>query len=291
MAKRDRVETNGIDHVHLNVDRLDEAIALFTRLFDCKHNRPLYIESIDGINSMNSFGLDVIAPASEEGLYAKMMRRMGGEGISAVSFYVDDLDDATRKIEATGIRKISEIGYPGIERQTQFHAGDCYGMSLELVYLYPDALEKMRALQAEQGREHGGEAYIEAQPGAVATGGVHHVRLRVPSPEDLTAAIEKFESWFECSWERAADGRSATSTLDVHLLVSDDGRQGVDAFGMAVPDLEAATRRAEAVGMTPIEAPSYLRERERVACYAPSDCFGLSLVLVESDRKRPHRHH
>lgn len=291
MARSEKVETSGIDHVHLNVYALDRAIERFTGLFDCKHNHPLYIESIDGMNSMNSFGMDVIAPASEQGLYARMMERMGGEGISAVSFYVEDLDEATRRIEATGIRKVSEIGYPGIERQTQFHAKDCFGMSLELVYLYPDALEKMRALQADQAKQHAGRAHIEARPGAVATGGIHHVRLRVPSAGALDEAIARFESWFACAWERASDGRSATSSLDIHLLVSDGGGQGVDAFGMAVPDLEVAVDRARALGMQPIEPPAYLAARERAVCFAPGDCFGLSLVLVESTLQRPHRHH
>jgi 4-hydroxyphenylpyruvate dioxygenase-like putative hemolysin len=291
MARRDRVETAGIDHLHLNVYEIENAIELFTGLFECKHNVPLYIDSIDGINSMNSLGMDVIAPASEDGMYARMMRRIGGEGLSAVSFYVDDLDDATRRIEATGIRKVSEIGYPEIERQTQFHANDCFGMSLELVYLYPGAKEKMAAMQASQAAENDGKPHIESQPGAVATGGIHHVRLRVRSAADLDAAIAKFESWFECSWLHAGDGRSATSSLDVHLWVSEDGTEGVDAFAMAVPDLEAATKRAAEIGLTEIETPAYLQKIEKAVCLSPSDCFGAGLVLVQSEMKRIHRHH
>lgn len=290
MTNAERVVTHGIDHIHLNVYQLDKAIELFTSLFQCKHNHPLLIEEVDGINSMNSLGMDVFAPNTEDGFWGQMMNKTG-EGISAVSFYVDDLDDATRKIDATGIRKISEIGYPDIERQTQYHPKDCFGMSLELVYLYPDSLEKMRAIQEGQAADHDGQVYIEAKPGAVATGGVHHVRLRVKSTEDLDAAITKFESWFECSWKRAADGRSATSSLDIHLLVSEDNSQGVDAFAMAVPDLDAAGRRVDALGYHRVETPAYLEADERAICLAPEHCFGLSLVLVESDVVRPHRHH
>ncbi len=291
MQSRDRVETAGIDHLHLNVHRIDEAIGLFTRLFQCKHNVPLYIDSVDGMNSMNSLGMDVVAPASEDSRYARMMERLGGEGISAVSFYVDDLDDATRKIEATGIRKVSEIGYPEIERQTQFHARDCFGMSLELVYLHPGATEKMAAIQESQASQNDGKPHIESLPGAVPTGGIHHVRLRVGSAEALEAAIARFESWFVCTWQRARDGRSATSSLDVHLWVGDGDREGIDAFAMAVPELETATRRADELGLTRIETPAYLAKIENAVCYAPSDCFGLSLVLVESEVRRKHRHH
>ncbi len=290
MSEDKRVETAGIDHLHLNVYELEKAIEIFTGLFECKHNVPLYIDSIDGVNSMNSFGMDVIAPASPDGLYGKMMQRLG-EGISAVSFYVDDLDDATQKIEATGIRKVSEIGFPEIERQTQFHAKDSFGMSLELVYLYPGAKEKMAEMQASQAKDNGGKAHIESGPEGVPTGGVHHVRLRVKSAEDLSAAIEKFESWFVCTWTRAADGMSATSSLDLHLVVSEDGSQGVDAFAMAVPDLDFAEARAKAMGLSKIESPSYLDAVGRTICFAPSDCFGLSMVLVESGLQRKHRHH
>lgn len=290
MSESARVRTAGIDHVHLNVYELEKAIELFTGLFECKHNVPLYIDSVDGVNSMNSFGMDVIAPASADGLYGKMMKKLG-EGISAVSFYVDDLDDATQKIEATGIRKVSEIGFPDIERQTQFHAKDCFGMSLELVYLYPGAKEKMAAMQASQAKDNGGKAHIESGPEAVFTGGVHHVRLRVKSEADLMAAIEKFESWFECTWTLAADGQSATSSLDIHLVVSEDGSQGVDAFAMAVPDLAAAESRSKTIGLTRIESPGYLESVGRTVCFAPAGCFGLSLVLVESDLQREHRHH
>jgi hypothetical protein len=291
MSARARVKTAGIDHLHLNVYDLDRAIALFTGLFECKHNVPLYIDSIDGMNSMNSLGMDVIAPVSKDGLYGKMMQRMGGEGLSAVSFYVDHLDDATATIEATGIRKVSEIGYPEVERQTQFHAKDCFGMSLELVHLYPGAKEKMAAMQASQAKDNDGKPHIEAKPGAVATGGIHHVRLRVPSLADLEAAIAKFESWFECSWQRAVDGKSAISSLDLHLVVSGDDTQGVEAFAMAVPDLDAAAARAREMGLQQVETPDYLQEILRAVCLAPSDCFGVSLVLIESGMKRVHRHH
>ena len=290
MTEPTRVITEGIDHIHLNVYALEKAIELFTTLFECKHNRPLLIEEVDGINSMNSLGIDVFAPNSDDGFWGRMMKK-SGEGISAVAFYVDDLDDATRKIEATGTRKLSEIGFPEIERQTQFHARDCFGMSLELVYLYPDALEKMRAIQQGQAADHGGRAHVESRSGAVESGGIHHVRLRVPSVEDLEVAIARFESWFECQWERAADGRSATSTLGVHLLVSDEGRAGIDAFAMAVPDFESARRRVETLGYRCIDTPEYLQESEQAICLAPEHCFGVSLTLVESDLVLPHRHH
>ncbi len=51
MSGREKVRTGGIDHPHLNVYDIGKAIALLTGLFECKHNIPLYIDSIDGMNS------------------------------------------------------------------------------------------------------------------------------------------------------------------------------------------------------------------------------------------------
>ena len=87
------------------------------------------------------------------------------------------------------------------------------------------------------------------------------------------------------------DGRAAVSSLDLHLLVSDDGSHGVDAFGMAVPDLDAAARRAESLGLVEIESPAYLRDEGRVVSLSPSGCFGVSLVLVESAATRIRQQH
>ena len=58
-----RVMAHGTGHVHLNVYQLHKVIELFRSLFQCKHNHPLLIEHVDGINSMNSLGIDCFAPA------------------------------------------------------------------------------------------------------------------------------------------------------------------------------------------------------------------------------------
>jgi predicted enzyme related to lactoylglutathione lyase len=272
-----KVQTSGIDHIHLNVNHIDQAIELFTGLFDCRHNIPLHIDSIDGINSMNTLRVDVIAPASKGGFFARNMAKMGGEGLSAVSFYVDDIDEATRRIEATGIKAISKIGYPGIERQTQFHAKDCFGMSIELVYLYPDAEKKIAAIKDGQAKDNDGALDIPCQPGAVEAFGIDHVRLRV---NNLEQAVAHFSRLFECEWNVNSDGSAARSSLGMHLLLSDNGDEGVDAFGIRVGDVGAAKIRAQQLGMRIIEPPAYLASMN-CACIAPSDCFGVSLVLVQ----------
>ena len=273
-----KVQTSGIDHIHLNVDQIDSAIALFTGLFDCTHNIPLYIDSIDGINSMNSLRVDVIAPVSEDGYFAKMMEKMGGEGVSAVSFYVDDIDDATARIEARGIKVRSKLGYPGIELQTQFSAADCFGMSIELVYLYPDAEEKIAAIKADQAKNNDGATDIPCQPGAVAAFGIDHVRLRV---KNVKQAMDHISTVFECEWSLSEDGTAARSSLGMHLLQNAKGEEGIDAFAIRVNDLAAASARVAQLGLRPIEKPAYLAN-DNCLCLAPSNCFGVSLIMIEA---------
>ena len=272
-----RVQTTGIDHIHLNVNVIEPAIELFTGLFDCTHNIPLHIDSIDGINSMNSLGVDVIAPASAEGFFARIMAKMGGEGISAVSFYVEDIDEATRRMEAAGIKATNRIGYPGIELQAQFPAADCFGMSIELVYLYPDAPQKIAAIKAEQAKDNKGATEIPSKPGAVAAFGIDHVRLRV---RDVKQAVAHFSHLFECTWEVNGEGTAARSSLGMHLLVAEDGREGVDAFGIKVSDPAVAKARAQQMGLQVVAAPDYLRG-DNCVCLASDDCYGVSLVLIE----------
>lgn len=274
-----KVTTSGIDHIHLNVNHLQEAITLFTNLFDCTHNIPLHIDSIDGVNSMNSLRVDVIAPASSDGYFAKVMEGYGGEGISAVSFYVEDIDDATARIEAKGLKHRSKIGYPGIELQTQFAARDSFGMSIELVYLYPDAEEKIAAIKADQAKDNDGETEIQSQPGAVASSGIDHVRLRV---KDVTAAVERFANLFESEWTFDQPTGVARSSLGIDLMpvANAEQKEGIDALGIRVDDLAEAAARVSTLQLQTTASPSYLDSGTCLGLH-PTECFGISLVLVE----------
>jgi hypothetical protein len=71
------VETSGIDHIHLNVSDIQAAIERFTAILDCEHNLPLYIDSIQALNSMNTLGVDVFEPREEGGIAARQMARFG----------------------------------------------------------------------------------------------------------------------------------------------------------------------------------------------------------------------
>lgn len=276
MTDTQKIQTSGIDHIHLNVYQLDAAIDLFSSLFATTHFLPMYIESVDGNNSVNDLHIDMFEPASEDGFFAQLMAKRG-EGVSSVSFRVEDIDEATDRGVAAGLTIESQIGFPDVEAQTQFRADDSFNMTTELVYYYPNSEEKVAELMAEHAKQNDGVNEIYHKPGAVAASGIDHARLRV---KDVDAAIELFSRVFECDWERDPSGTSARSSIGLHLLQADDN-EGVDAIGIKVDSLEATRARIADLGLKETAAPEYLQS-DACICLDKSECFGVSVIAVET---------
>ena len=250
---------------------------LFTSLLQGNCIAPMFIDSVDGMNSPHSSGIDIMMPASEEGLYGQIMKNGVGEGIRAVSFRVDDLHEATRGGVEGGLRIMSQIGYPGIEDQTQFNPEDFYGLTIELAYLYPGHEQMLLDLNNERAKQEGLETcYIDGKPGALACSGIHHACMRV---KDLDGAMANFSKAFDCQWEVHASGTAACSSTGLHLLQT-DGKEGVDSVGLAVEDIAAAKARVAELGLKEVPVPHYLSD-EACLCLDAAECFGVSLVLVE----------
>ena len=250
---------------------------LFTSLLQGNCITPMYIDSVDGLNSPHSSGIDIMMPASQEGLYGQLMKNGVGQGIRAVSFRVDDLPEATRCGEAGGLRILSQIGYPGIEDQTQFNPEDFYGLTIELAYLYPGHEQMLLDLNNERAKQEGLETcYIDGKPGSLACSGIHHARMRV---RDLEGAMANFSRAFDCEWEVRASGTAACASTGLHLLQT-DGRECVDAVGLKVEDIAAAKARVAELGLRQAAVPEYLSD-ESCICLDAAECFGVSLVLVE----------
>ena len=89
------IATSGIDHVHLSVTDIEAFIARFSSILDCESKIPLYIDSIQALNSMNSLNLDVFEPKEREGIAARQMAGFGGPGLTTLSMLVEDIDAAT----------------------------------------------------------------------------------------------------------------------------------------------------------------------------------------------------
>ena len=145
------IKSSGIDHIHVDVRDLNKFIDLFTRLFECDHNQPLFVEEVQATTSMNNtFKLDVLQPNSPDSPIAKRMQEMGGEGVKALSFRVEDLEAAEAHARSCGLRVVSRVGYPGVMKQVQFDPADTFGFMLELVEYVPGHEEVIAEIKRKQ---------------------------------------------------------------------------------------------------------------------------------------------
>ena len=276
------VPTSGIDHVHLNVADIQAATDLFTTILDCEHNIPLYIDSIQALNSMSTLMLDVFQPREPGGIAAKQMARFGGPGLTTVSFHVEDIESATAHIDSCGVPILSQIGFPGVEIQTQFRPRDCFGMVLELVQYEATHDEVIAKIKDEQARENGGRRSIPAKEGALEGSGIDHVHLRV---EDLTAAQRWFSKLFDCEWEPVKTGagrpRAARNSIGVHLVEAWGQKEGLGSLAFAVDDFDAARALGDRLGLGRIESSGHAESDDCIR-FDPADVCALPLELVPS---------
>ena len=275
------VPTSGIDHVHLNVEDIHAATDLFTTILECEHNIPLYIDSIQALNSMSTLMLDVFQPQGSDGITAKQMARFGGPGLTTLSFHVEDIESASAHIESCGVPILSQIGFPGVEIQTQFRPRDCFGMVLELVQYEPTHDEVIARIKDEQAREHGGRRSIPAKPGALSGRGIDHVHLRV---DDLPAAQRWFSKLFVCDWDeidtQAGDPSAARSSIGMHLVEAKGQKEGLGSVAFGVHDLAAAKRLADRLGLRRVDASDHSL-RDDCLRLDPDDIHALPLELVQ----------
>jgi len=167
-----KIRTTGLDHVHIVVRDLDGLLDLLGRLFVSEQTLQSEIASIGAFNAQVRFPasssspyLDLFEPSSDDGLLGKSLARTG-EGVTILSFGVDDLEHAEAHATSCGLRVISRIGFPGVMSQVQFHPADTFGFQLEFVQYEPDA-----------------EACIaEIQRRKAAGEGVDGLRVRRPRP-------------------------------------------------------------------------------------------------------------
>jgi len=120
-----------IDHIHVYVKDLSRAAALFSGLTGSEFRSPVSVPEIEALTAIDPLGLDLVQPTAPESPIARHIARRG-EGVAAVSFRVSDIEAGIARAEATGLRLISRIGYPGAMKQAQFHPRDSFGVMVEL---------------------------------------------------------------------------------------------------------------------------------------------------------------
>ena len=128
-----------IDHVGLAVPDLDEAIAFYARTFDVHvvheevNEEQGVREAMVDIAGSGSF-LQLLAPLRDDSPIGKFLAR-NGEGMQQLAFRVTDIDAASERLRANGVRLLYDAPMRGTagSRVNFIHPKDCGGVLVELV--------------------------------------------------------------------------------------------------------------------------------------------------------------
>jgi methylmalonyl-CoA/ethylmalonyl-CoA epimerase len=128
-----------IDHVGLAVHDLDAAIAFYERVFGM-HLVHQEVNEEQGVReAMLAVGdsgscIQLLAPLSPDSTIGRFLAR-SGEGIQQVAFGVDDIDAASERLRAAGVRLLYDVPRRGTasSRVNFVHPKDAGGVLVELV--------------------------------------------------------------------------------------------------------------------------------------------------------------
>lgn len=134
-----------IDHIHVYVKDLDKAVAFFSDVLGTKFAGPLELGAPVNLRSyLDPLGIELITSSTPDGVVAKTIEKRG-EGLTAISFKVPNLDEAVAELQAQGLRLVGTV-HLGNLREAQFHPRDSYGVMIEPC----EYQEKQAALVAAQ---------------------------------------------------------------------------------------------------------------------------------------------
>jgi predicted enzyme related to lactoylglutathione lyase len=121
----------GIDHVAIRVKDLDKATQFFEEVFETKFNELGDIELLDIKSRIDPLGLELVSPLLPNGPTSRVIEKHG-EGMTLLSFKVNDLDEAIARMTAKGVRMTHRAFNGDIEGAT-FHPADTFGVLIELI--------------------------------------------------------------------------------------------------------------------------------------------------------------
>jgi methylmalonyl-CoA/ethylmalonyl-CoA epimerase len=129
----------GIDHVGLAVHDLDAAIAFYERVFGMRLVHREVNEEQGVREAMLAVGdsgscVQLLAPLSDDSPIGRFLAR-NGEGIQQVAFGVDDIEAASDRLRAAGVRLLYDAPRRGTagSRINFVHPKDAGGVLVELV--------------------------------------------------------------------------------------------------------------------------------------------------------------
>ncbi len=162
------IKALGIDHIHFNVHRLKRFLEIMEQLFGPEITPIAQIETLAMYNACVTLPgatgqpfMDVFQPADDSSPIARHMAAHG-QGVSIVSFRVEDIETACAHAKRCGLREVSRIGYRG-EKQAQFDTYDDLGFMLEFVEYEPWFAEDLENVKARlrAGETVDGLRYVE----------------------------------------------------------------------------------------------------------------------------------
>ena len=136
-----------IDHVVIAVKDLDEAVGFFSKLFDTTFEHLEGGEEEMGAKSVRSpERIELISPVNPESPIAKFIESKG-QGVYAIAFRVEDVDQASKDAKANGARVIGkmekeQLGTTDLNfKQILLHPKDTFGVHI-LLAQYESAAER-----------------------------------------------------------------------------------------------------------------------------------------------------
>jgi methylmalonyl-CoA/ethylmalonyl-CoA epimerase len=126
-----------VDHIGFVVRDIEEAIALYTRVFDVSAWERLAMPERHmsiAVTRVGGMLLELIAPTSEQASFAKFLNERG-PGMHHVAYRVDDIAVALAEVRERGIQLIDEEPRPGMHNTLAafLHPKSTLGVLIELV--------------------------------------------------------------------------------------------------------------------------------------------------------------
>ncbi|MBI4285660.1 MAG: VOC family protein [Chloroflexi bacterium] len=120
-----------LDHIHIYVKDLPGAMKLFSAILGTKFSKVINNpEPLAFDGTLDPLGVELIAATSPTSHIAKSIEKRG-EGLSAISLKVTDIEETTRKLEGLGLRVVGRLEKGGL-KEVHFHPKDAYGVQIEL---------------------------------------------------------------------------------------------------------------------------------------------------------------
>ena len=119
-----------VDHIHIYVHDIDAAIAFWSDILGTKFSEVVVEEEWRFKATMEPLGVELVSPTTADSVVGRALESRE-EGLAAISLKVDDIEEATRELEAKGLRVVGRMRHGGL-KEVQFHPKDAYGVMIEL---------------------------------------------------------------------------------------------------------------------------------------------------------------